>query len=119
MAVGVIHTALTPVVYPEQFKSFAGKFFFMINGGFMETQVNYETFAAFWCLYFGILLFPLGALLDSIEKKSIAVPKPFIWTYLAVILIGVYMIPYGGMTIFMLPHAIYMLVKSGKNMEKK
>ena len=115
MAVGIIHTVLTPVVYSKQFLSFAERFFFKINDGFMESQINYETFAAFWCLYFGLILFPLGALLDIVEKKNIMPPSAFIWTYLIVILIGVYMIPYGGMTIFMLPHSIYMLVRYRKN----
>jgi hypothetical protein len=114
IAVGIIHTALTPLVYAEQFKSFANHLFFKINNGFMETQVNYETFAAFWCLYFGLTLFPLGVLLDSIEKKNVPIPMSFIVTYFVIILIGVYMIPWGGMTIFMLPHVLYMLIKRKK-----
>jgi hypothetical protein len=35
----------------------------------------------------------------------------FVVAYFVIILIGVYMIPWGGMTIFMLPHALYMLIK--------
>jgi hypothetical protein len=112
--IGVIHTSLTPFVYLEQFKGFAHQFFFKINNGFMETSVDYETFAAFWCLYFGLILFPLGILLDSVEKKNMRIPMPFILSYLVIILIGVYMIPLGGMTVFMLPHVIYMLIKHTK-----
>ena len=67
MAIGVIHTALTPVIYCKQFLGFAERFFFKINSGFMESQINYETFAAFWCFYFGLILFPLGTLLDIVE----------------------------------------------------
>lgn len=115
IAIGIIHTVLTPFVYSKQFSTFVKQFFFKINGGFMEPQINYETFAAFWCLYFGLILFPLGVLLDIVEKRNITPPLGFILTYLIVILIGVYMIPYGGMTIFMLPHAVYMLIKHGKN----
>ena len=115
IAIGVIHTVLTPFVYSKQFSIFAERFFFKINGGFTEPQINYETFAAFWCLYFGLILFPLGALLDIVEKRNITPPSGFILTYLIVILIGVYMIPCGGMTIFMLPHAVYMLIKYGNN----
>lgn len=115
IAVGIIHTALTPLVYWAQFKGFASHLFFKINNGFMETQVNYETFAAFWCLYFGLILFPLGVLLNSIEKKKIPIPFSFIITYFVIILIGVYMIPLGGMTIFMLPHVLYMVIKRKKS----
>ena len=81
----------------------------------MESQINYETFASFWCLYFGLILFPFGVLLDIVEKRNIIPPFGFILTYLIVILIGVYMIPYGGMTILMLPHGIFMLIKYRKN----
>lgn len=113
--VGIIHTTLTvmPFVYGKQFMTFAQHYFFKINDGFFEMgQLNYETFAAFWCFFFGLLLFPLGILLDSIEKKKIAIPREFIWSYLILILIGVYMIPASGFTIFMLPHAVYMLIRS-------
>jgi hypothetical protein len=113
--IGIIHTSLTPFVYPEQFKKFAHQFFFKINNGFMESSVDYETFAAFWCLYFGLMLFPLGILLDSVEKKNMQIPMPFILTYFVIILIGIYMIPLGGMTVFMLPHVIYMLIKHVKD----
>ncbi len=107
--IGVIHTLLTPVVYFNQFSLFARHFFFRINDGFMESSINYETFAAFWCLYFGLTLFPLGVLLDSIEKKKMPIPKSFIVVYAGLILVGVYMIPFGGMTVFMLPHLVYMI----------
>ena len=112
--IGVIHTVLTPVVYPNQFKAFAGRFFFRINNGFMEDKLDYETFAAFWCLYFGLILFTLGVLLDSIEKKKLPIPKSFIIVYSALVLVGVYMIPWGGMTVFMLPHVVYLIVSSRK-----
>jgi len=110
--IGAIHTLLTPVVYFNQFEVFARRFFFSINGGFMEDAINYETFAAFWCLYFGLALFPLGVLLDSMERQKITIPKSFIRIYFGIILIGVYMIPFGGMTVFMLPHVIYMMIAS-------
>ena len=112
--IGMIHTVLTPIAYLKQFENFTYHFFFKINDGFMESQMNYETFAAFWCLFFGLILFPLGILLNSIENKNLPIPKYFILSYLIVILLGVYMIPWGGMTIFMLPHVIYMLIKTRK-----
>lgn len=85
----------------------------------MESQMNYETFAAFWCLFFGLILFPLGILLNSIENKKLPIPMSFILAYLIVILLGVYMIPWGGMTIFMLPHVIYMIIKTRKKTVEK
>ena len=112
IAIGAIHTSLTPFVYVDQFKNFAHQLFFKINDGFMASSVDHKTFAAFWCLYFGLILFPLGVLLDSVEKNNMRIPIPFILSYFAIILVGVYMIPLGGMTIFMLPHAICMLIRN-------
>jgi len=120
IVIGIIHTVLTPIAYLKQFENFTYQFFFKINDGFMESQMNYETFAAFWCLFFGLILFPLGILLNSIENKNLPIPKYFILSYLIVILLGVYMIPWGGMTILMLPHVIYMLIKNRKmNVDSK
>lgn len=118
IAIGVIHTLLTPLAYLKQFQVFTKQYFFSINGGFLEKTLNYETFAAFWCLYFGLILFPLGILLHTIERKGVPIPFAFIISYLIFILVGVYMIPMSGMTIFMLPHAIYMTVKYFRNSKK-
>jgi hypothetical protein len=118
IVIGIIHTflALMPFVYGKQFLNFSHQYFFKINEGFLAIgEMDYETFAAFWCLFFGILLFPLGILLEYVEKNNLIIPKQFIWSYLIVILIGVYMIPLGGFTIFMLPHAIYMLMGNRKD----
>lgn len=116
--IGIIHTIFTPFVYAEQFKYFTHQLFFKINNGFMESSVDYKALAAFWCLYFGLILFPLGILLDSVEKKNMQVPVLFIFSYLIIILIGVYMIPLGGMTVFMLPHVICMLIRHTKKSPK-
>lgn len=112
--IGIIHSLMTvsSFVYGKQFEHFAHQFFFNINDGFLAIgQLDYETFAAFWCFFFGIMLFPLGALLDHVEKRNVDIPRQFIWSYLVIIIIGVYMIPLSGFTIFLLPHAVYMLVK--------
>jgi hypothetical protein len=121
-SIAVIHTAFTlsPIAYIKQFENFSSLYFFRINvwisgTAFQSRQMNYENFAAFWCFYFGLLMFPLGILLDSIEKTQAGIPKQFIWSYFIFIIIGIYMIPVSGMTVFMLPHAIYMIIKSRKN----
>ncbi len=115
MSIGVIHTLLTlvPFTFGKQFINFAHQYFFKISEGFLEHgPIDYETFAAFWCFFFGILLILLGILLDFVENNNLKIPRYFIGSYLTMILLGVYMIPFGGFTIFMLPHAIYMLMKS-------
>ncbi|NJC25627.1 DUF6463 family protein [Neolewinella antarctica] len=113
--VGVMHSlfGLTPFAFGKQFHGFSSRYFFMISDGLVEFpllngQMNYENFAGFWFVYFGLLLVPLGVLLNHIEVRDGQMPESFVWTYLIVVLIGVYMIPFSGMTVIMLPHALYM-----------
>lgn len=119
--IGIMHTlfGISPIAFGSKFMDFAERFFFKISDGLLESplfrgHMNFESFAAFWFFYFGILLIPLGVLLDYVENNRLKIPKLFIWSYLIVVAIGVYMIPLSGMTAFMLPHAIYMLVHAGK-----
>ncbi|WP_366511935.1 DUF6463 family protein [Maribacter sp.] len=79
--------------------------------------MNYENFAAFWFFYFGLLLIPIGILLGYVEKTSGQIPKSFIWAYLIVVLVGVYMIPFSGMTLLMLPHSLYMLFQRNHDLK--
>jgi len=113
---GAMHAlfGILPFAYGKQFLAFSKSFFFKISDGLAEFplfngQMNHETFSAFWFFYFGLLIIPLGILVRYLEKQNLQIPKNFIWAYLIVTLIGVYMIPFSGMTLFMLPHAIYML----------
>jgi len=66
-------------------------------------------FAAFWFVYFGLALIPFGLLLNQFIQHIGYVPRQFIIAYLIIVLIGAYMIPFSGMTIIMLPHALCML----------
>lgn len=113
---GIFHTLLgiSPFAFGKQFSGFMDKLFFRISEGLFEFpllngQMNYENFAAFWFFYYGLLLIPLGILVNYVEKVSDELPKHFIWAYLIVVLVGVFMIPFSGMTFLMLPHALYML----------
>jgi len=113
---GVIHPLLgvSPFAFGKQFAAFSEQYFFKISEGLLEFpllngQMNYENFAAFWFFYFGLLLIPLGILVNYVEVQQGQLPKNFKWAYLAVVLVGVFMIPFSGMTVLMLPHALYML----------
>lgn len=115
---GVIHTLLSisPFAFGKQFAGFANKFFFQISEGLIEFpilngQMNYENFAAFWFFYYGLLFFPLGVLVMHIEKSTGYIPKSFSVLYLLIVILGAFMIPFSGMTFFMLPHALYMVFK--------
>lgn len=116
LLLGIMHTVLgvSPWAFGKQFVLFSNQFFFKVSEGLLEFpllngKMNYENFAAFWFVYFGLLLITIGFLIDFIESQSISIPKIFIWSYLVVVLLGVYMIPFSGMTFLMLPHALYMI----------
>lgn len=114
--IGLMHTqfALSSDGFGKQFIEFSeSKFFYL----FHDLEVNrliagkelFESFAAFWFFYFGIMLIPFGLLLHSIERRYKILPHSFTISYLIVVMIGAYMVPESGITIFMLPHAIIML----------
>jgi hypothetical protein len=113
---GIMHAlfAVLPIAFGKQFLVFSEHYFFKVSSGLSEFpllngQMMYENFAAFWFFYFGILIIPIGILVRHLGLKEISIPLNFIIVYLIVVLIGVYMIPFSGRTIFMLPHAIFML----------
>jgi hypothetical protein len=110
---GTMHAlfAVLPLAFGKQFLIFSKSFFFKINSGLAEFPLlhgtmNYEKSAAFWFFYFGLLFIPMGYLLDYLESKNFKIPRSFVWSYLIITLIGVYMIPFSGMTLFML-HMLY------------
>ena len=114
--IGLLHTKL--VISNDgcgkQFAQFAQSGYFKVSGGLNELpaavgKTNFETFATFWFFYFGILIFPIGILVHSIEKRHNVLPHSFTISYLIVVALGSYMVPASGMTYIMLPHAIYML----------
>lgn len=117
LSVGIVHTvsALLPSVFGRQFQVFSKQGFFAIDPGFLALgsgkPTDFETFAAFWCFSWGLLLFPLRLLLDEFERIQSRIPAKFLWSYAAIAAIGTYMIPAGGFTVFLLPHAIVLLVK--------
>lgn len=123
---GIMHTklAFSPEGGGKQFQNFSKTYFFKIRGEMDGSPIMFgttdvDTFAVFWFFYWGILVIPIGLLVHSIEKEKKVLPHYFIISYLVVLLIGSYMIPYSGMTFFMLPHAIYMLVRNYFKSRKK
>lgn len=113
---GLLHTnfSLSNDGFGSIIKKFSESYFFHISSGLNELPAtvgvtNFETMAAFWFFYFGLMLIILGILLYYIEKEMKRIPHPFTISYILVVLVGCYMIPNSGMTYLMLPHAIFML----------
>lgn len=117
--IGIMHTrfALSADVFGKQFHVFSQSHFYKISRGMEELPIvagrtNLEGFAAFWFFYFGVMIIPLGLLVHSIERKHNILPHSFTLSYLVIVLIGSYMIPNSGITLIMLPQAIYMVVSN-------
>lgn len=113
--IGLLHTkfAFSPEVFGKQFLEFSKTYFYSISSGvdeFASRTILYEVHAAFWFFYMGILLIPFGLLIHSIERSKRNLPLYFTVAYLIYVLIGSYMVPASGMTYFMLPHAVFMLI---------
>ena len=121
---GIIHTlaALIPGIFGAQFLQFSKVYFFSISPGLAAFPlfggfINYETFAAFWFFYCGPLLILYGQVIDILEKFHVGINLNVSIPFLIVTLIGVYMIPFSGMTFLLLPQAFYMIYKSRKWMK--
>lgn len=118
MFLGLSHALLggSPWAFGEQFSGFIDEWFFAISDGLFEFpllggQMHYPNFAAFWFVYFGLLLIVLGVSVDALEEAAQRIPKRLTWCYLVTVLVGVFMIPFSGMTFLMLPHAGFMLLE--------
>ena len=125
IAIAILHTkfCLSSDGYGPQFNDLSSSYFFEICNGFTEfptnEHTNFASHAAFWFFYFGLLLIPLGLLVHSIEREKKRLPLIFTISYFIIVLVGCYMIPKSGMTFFMLPHAVFMLVQSIYKKSKK
>lgn len=105
--------------FGKQFIGFMHNAFFKVSDGLMEFPLlngtmDYESFAAFWFVYFGLLLIVLGTAVNYIENSVSQLPPSFVWTYFVMVLVGAVMIPFSGMTLLMLPHALYMITQEIK-----
>lgn len=125
--IAILHTtlAISSEGGGQQFLNASKSYFYRINEGKNALPIeslgktDLEMLTFFWFFYFGLLLIPLGLLIHSIERKKEILPYTFTVSYLIFILSGSYMIPNSGMTVIMLPHAIYMLITNYIKIQKK
>jgi len=124
--IGMMHTqfALSADGFGKQFREFSKSHFFYLFSDMEKLRAGagrelFEAFSAFWFFYFGILLILVGLLVHSVEKRYKILPHSFTISYLIFVTIGCYMMPESGMTYFMLPHAIYMLVSNCMKVRKE
>lgn len=112
---GLVHAQFVATfAFPEEFARFKESNFYKISMGMAELpaaegKTDFPGFSAFWFLYFGIFMIPLGVIVHSIERKGQVLAHSFTISYLLIVALGAYMIPNSGITRFMLPHAVFML----------
>jgi len=118
MATGVAHVilAVMPGVFGDQFFYFARSYFFNVSSAtegfpFLGGALNYAEFAAFWFFYAGPIMFLYGQAIDRIEESQGYVPLSIANTFMAVSVVGAYMVPLSGMTFALIPQGIYMYVR--------
>jgi hypothetical protein len=116
---GILHTLFSfiPGIFGEQLVSFAKHGFFNISKGLFEFSLfggdmRYDVFAAFWFFYIGPVIIFIGILIDHIELIVTYIPRKIIVSFFIISLIGAFMIPISGMTIFLLPQSIYMYLRT-------
>lgn len=117
---GLMHTNYALTSFSVKFHDFFNSYFFKISKGTDELpaapgKTNYETFAAFWFFYYGLAIILIGILVHNFERKMRIIPHSFTISYIVFLAVGSYMVPSSGMTFFMLPHAIYMLLRNYYN----
>jgi len=124
--IGIMHTqfVFSSGGFQRQILLFSKSYFYNVNNGMKELpaslgHTNFESFAAFWFLYFGIFLIPIGLLVHSIENRKQFLPHSFTVSYIVIVLLGCYMVPNSGITIFMLPQALYMLISNSIKVKKR
>ncbi|MEW6664284.1 MAG: DUF6463 family protein [Thermodesulfobacteriota bacterium] len=116
---GILHLIVTllPGIFGKQILDFASHGFFNINKGLLAFPLfggtlDNESFSAFWFFYMVPIMLMLGHLIDNLEQINGFVPRQTAIHFLIVSLIGAYMVPISGMTFFLVPQAVYMLVRS-------
>lgn len=65
-------------------------------GIFNAVEPHFDRSAAFWCLLAGWFMFLLAQLVQSFEKQHLALPKAFLFSWIALGVAGMVAIPVSG-----------------------
>ena len=74
--------------------------------------------AVFWFLCTGIVLLIVGVLVNQAERTGLTIPRFVTWSFAALVLIGVLVMPISGIWL-MIPPAVGMLIRGRTVTEKK
>ncbi|MEO1147341.1 MAG: DUF6463 family protein [Cyanobacteria bacterium J06638_22] len=111
-AIGVIHTLFGIIVMHETLSILVGEGLFnTVNG-----QPGRE--AVFWFLFTGFLLLIVGALINWIEQHHATLPTFLRWSFLALTLLGIIVIPISGVWLI-IPCVVGIFVRASKPEEQQ
>ncbi len=112
---GIAHSlfAVLPAAFGKQFAVFSNTLFFNIDTGLMDFPLfggkqDFESLCAFFFFYAGPMYIVFGLAVYHLEKSVWEIPVSVSLGFLLYAVIGAYMVPLSGMTLFLLPQAVYM-----------
>jgi hypothetical protein len=83
--------------------------------GYLSLRTEKEL--VFWFLFWGVMMFLLGQLISSIEKRGMRPPGFIGWELMASSFVAALLMPAGGFWLVLLP--AFMLIREAKDPEKK
>lgn len=108
IVVSIIHTAFAFVVFGDVLRSF------VTHGLFNSVGTDPMRGAVAWFVLFGVVLFICGQVITALERAtSGAVPKSIGATLLALVVLGVVLMPASGFWLA-LPPAVALLLRKSK-----
>lgn len=97
VAIGLLHTIFGVVVFAPTWATLARE------GVFNTVNQQPMREAAYWFLFFGLLLLLLGALVDWCEAQGSTLPAFIGWGLLVMTLVGVAVMPVSGLWLVFIP----------------
>ena len=108
-AIGVVHLALTPLLFPEAVRGVIAD---GVIGSIESDPAEVDRRGnAFWYATAGVSLLLLAALIGSLERRSARLPRYIGWAFAALTAWGVTFMPRSGFWAFLAP-AILTRVRS-------
>ncbi len=105
MGVSIIHTIFALVLFHKVLAS-------LIQRGFFNTVGNDPMAGAVvWFVLFGAVLFICGLAISALEQSSSVLPKSLGWSLLALIALGIALMPVSGFWLAIVPAVAILLRK--------
>ncbi len=106
--IGIVHSAFGFIVFRDILAELGREL--LLNT--VDGQPDRE--AAFWFLFSGFSLLIIGGLIHWIEQRQLALPLFLKWSFLAITLLGCFIIPKSGFWLLLVP-AVGMYLHQNKN----